>query len=317
MVIRSAGILALFAFSVIGTVEAQQPAIGATEMFAAINGKVGAGIVFDDKGGMYVGKNGAILKVAPNGSVSQFCDLTVLPSGPAGYGFRSPLAWEMIVDPDGSIVVAAQDRILRVAPDGSVTTLIEDGFDSFVGGIARDKAGNLYVANGARVFKFTPQLEKSVFLDATGAKIPIHWQGMDFDEEITSFWFMALDPEGRNFYLSEFNHGMLLKYPIRSDGTPESPIVLLDSYTDDLSQAPLNVVFGDKGNIYVSNDISARIIKIDASGKKTFIPLPPKTRNHLIAFGGKGFAQGYLYFTTLDGDAVYRTYVGENALMTR
>jgi hypothetical protein len=313
---RSVGIFALFAFFGVGTVEAQQPAIGATEIFAVINGKVGAGIVCDDQGKMYVGKNGAILKVTPNGSVSTLCDLTGLPRG-KDYYFLSPLAWEMIIDPDGSIVVAAQDRILRVAPDGSVTTMIKDDFDAFVGGIARDKAGNLYVASGTRVFKFTPQLEKSVFIDATGAKIPIHWQGMDFDEEITSFWFMALDPDCQNFYLSEFDHSMLLKYPIRPDGTPGSPVVLLDSYMDDLSQAPLNVVFGDKGNIYVSNDISARIFKIDTNGVKTIIPLPPKTRNHLIAFGGKGFAPGYLYFTTLEGDAVYRTYIGEDAFRAR
>jgi hypothetical protein len=315
MVKRSVGIFAFFVILMVETVEAQQPAIGTTEMFATINAKYGAGIVCDDQGRMYVGRDGAILKIASDGSVSRFCDLTGLPIG-KDYYFHSPLAWQMLIDQDGGIIAAAQDRILRITPNGSVTTLIKSDFDAFVGGIARDKAGNLYISCGAKVFKFTPQLEKSVFLDATGGKIPIHWQGTDFDEEITSFHFLELDPDCRNLYVNEFDHSMLLKYPIRSDGTPGNPVVLLDAYTDDLSQAPLNVVFGDKGNIYVSNDISARIFKIDANGAKTIITLPPKTRNHLISFGGKGFAPGYLYFTTLDGDAVYRTYVGEDAFIT-
>jgi hypothetical protein len=316
MATRRFTVSVLAAILVAGAADAQQPAIGTTELFAAINARAGAGIVCDDRGNMYVGRDGGLLRITPDAKVSLFCDFGNLPAG-KNYGFRSPLAWQMLVEPDGSIVAAAADRVLRICPDGSVSTLIREDFSGFVGGIARDKTGNLYIANGAKVFKYTPRLEKSVFLDATGTKIPMHWEGMDFDEEITSCWFFTLDPDCRNLYLSEFEHSMLLKYPIRPDGTPGSPVVLLDAYTDDLSQAPLNVVFGDKGNVYVSNDISARIIKIDANGAKTVIPLPPKTKNHLISFGGKGFAPGYLYFTTFSGDAVYRTYVGEDALRAR
>jgi hypothetical protein len=104
-----------------------------------------------------------------------------------------------------------------------------------------------------------------------------------------------------------------LKYPIHANGSPGAPLILFDAYNDDLSQAPLNVVFSDKGSIFISNDLSSQFLKIDAGGKKGIIPIHGKIKNHMIAFGGKGFDEECIYFTTYSGDYVYKTYIGEKS----
>jgi sugar lactone lactonase YvrE len=294
----------------------EEPAVGIAQVFAFINGKVGAGIICDNQGHMFVCKNGELLVVTPKGEVSQFTNLSDLPKG-KDYYFPSPLIWSMAFDRDGSIVAAAQDRILRIAPDGSVATPIREDFDGFIGasGIAVDKDSNLYVTSGSKVLKYTPKLEKSVFIDASSSKVSLTWEGMTFDLNLKTLSFLSFDPKYENLYVSDFDSETLLKYPILNDGRPGTPIIVFDAYTDDLSQAPLNVLFGESGSVYASNDISSQILKVDANGRKALIRIPGKMKNHIIAFGGKGFDEESIYFTTLGGDFVYRFYIGERSAL--
>jgi len=291
---------------------AEETAPGKPEIFTAIHGTVGAGIVCDGQGSMFVGKNGCLLRITPDGRTAVHCNLDALPKG-KDYYFKSPLIWDMVFDADGTLVAAAQDRILRIYPDGSVMLVIREDFDGFVGasGLAFDRSGNLYVTSGNRVLRFTPRLERSVFIHTPG--IALKWEGLEFDLELKSFNHLAFDPGYKNLYVSEFTSSTLLRYPIRADGTPGEPVIVFDGYTDDLDQAPLNVVFGETGSIYVSNDFSSRILKMDAAGRKSIIPIPGKLRNHMIAFGGRGFEEESLYFTTYDGDYVYKIHVGEKS----
>ena len=67
----------------------------------------------------------------------------------------------MVIEPDGSIVVSEWHRITRIAPDGATTTIAGTGIAGFAGdagpataallntprGLARDVAGNLYIAD--------------------------------------------------------------------------------------------------------------------------------------------------------------------------
>jgi hypothetical protein len=89
---------------------AQQTERCSAEIFAAINGRVGAGIVCDNRSNMFVSKNDDLLKITPDGKVSQFSSLADLPKGNSYY-FPSPLIWGMVFDKEGNIVAAAQDRI--------------------------------------------------------------------------------------------------------------------------------------------------------------------------------------------------------------
>ena len=294
----------------------EELAKGIAQVFAPIKGKVGAGIICDNQGHMFVCKNGELLVVTPKGEVSQFANLADLAKG-KDYYFPSPLIWGMAFDRDGFIIAAAQDRILRIAPDGSVATLIREDFDGFIGasGIAIDKDNNLYVTSGSKVLKYTPKLEKSVFIDTSSSKVSLTWEGMTFDLNLKTLSFLNFDPKYENLYVSDFDSETLLKYPILNDGRPGTPIIVFDAYTDDLSQAPLNVLFGESGSVYASNDISSQILKVDASGRKDLIRIPGKMRNHIIAFGGKGFDEESIYFTTYSGDSVYRLYIGEKAAL--
>jgi sugar lactone lactonase YvrE len=289
-------------------------ASGNVQIFAAIKGKVGAGILCDNSGHMFVCKNDELLTITPTGEVSRLVDLTTLPKG-KDYYFHSPLIWGMTFDRDGNIIAAAQDRILRISPDGAVATVVREDFDGFIGasGVALDRRGNMYVTSGSRILKYTPQMEKSVFLDTSRSKFTLNWEGLSFDLEIKTLSFISFDPACENLWVSDFRSSTLLRYPIDKDGKPGDPAIVFDAYTDDLSEAPLNALFGEKGSIYVSNDISSQILKVDAAGKKEIIRFPGKLRNHLIAFGGKGFDEECLYFTTYSGDYVYKIRVGEKA----
>jgi sugar lactone lactonase YvrE len=129
---------------------------------AAFNTPSGLGL--DRKGNLYVADTGnhAIRKIAPNGQVT-----TLAGNGKPGYvdgkgalaQFNGPVA--VAVDRDGVVYVADtyNDRIRRIAADGSVTTVagmgqpgLQDGkgdkaaFDT-PSGIAVGKKGALYVAD--------------------------------------------------------------------------------------------------------------------------------------------------------------------------
>lgn len=265
------------------------------ELFAA-KGGIGAGLLFDDQGNMYLGTNSLLLKIRPDGSSSTFCDLGNLPFG-KDYFFPSPMVWDMVMDKDQNIIAAAQDSILKITPAGEVTILVQQDFIGFCGssGLALDRQGNLYVTNGPKIIKYTPDLKASVYIDGikSGIKNP-------------SFFSADFDPEYKNLYLCDFNNQTLIKYPINPDGTPGQPVTLAQFP----SASPLNVIFGDQGNIYVSIDLASTLLKIQPDGAQTLIPI--KGANHIIAFGGKGFDEKSIYYTTYNG-RIFKVGVGERA----
>ncbi|MDB5745270.1 MAG: gluconolaconase [Massilia sp.] len=121
-------------------------------------------LAFDRAGNLYVADTGnhAIRKIAPNGSVTTLAG-SGQPGDADGKGqaarFHAPVG--IAVDPRGNVYVADtyNDRIRRIAPDGSVTTLAGSGqpgnaegpasiaaFDT-PSAIAVDKDGTLFVAD--------------------------------------------------------------------------------------------------------------------------------------------------------------------------
>jgi sugar lactone lactonase YvrE len=106
---------------------------GGTISKIAMNGSVtpfasvahGVGVAFDSAGLLYVGTNnhdgnGAILKIAPDGTKTSFASLSAFAADPYGIHF----------DRDGNLLVAAANlvggsgEILKITPQGAITTLI-------------------------------------------------------------------------------------------------------------------------------------------------------------------------------------------------
>lgn len=269
------------------------------EVFAKMNATVSAGIVFDSNGHMLVGTNEGIVKITPDAQVSMFCSFKGL--GGQKFFFGSPLAWDMVMDSDGNIYAAAQDRILKISPEGKILPFIEDKFSAgFLGatGIELDPQGNLLVTNGSSIVKYSPDLERSVFADVSGMGD-------------MSLFSLRFDPEYENLYASEFNTRSLLRIPIQADGSAGEPEVLIRAPIPTSGGSPLNIVFSEGGNLYCSLDCRWTLLRMTEDDIFELVDMPRAGENHCIAFGGAGFDEESIYFTTYAGKAIYRFPVGE------
>ncbi|HXO74179.1 MAG TPA: NHL repeat-containing protein [Puia sp.] len=129
------------------------------------------GILFDKTGNMYVADNGnfCIRKITPSGTVSRFTGTGTKGvadggAGTAQFGYIN----DMVTDKDGNIFLSDENRIRKVTPDGTVSTIaggdagFEDGKGAtarfnYPAGMAIDGEGNIYVAdaNNNRVRKIS------------------------------------------------------------------------------------------------------------------------------------------------------------------
>jgi sugar lactone lactonase YvrE len=131
-------------------------------------------IVFDKQGNLYVWDYGnyCIRKITPAGVVSKFSG-----SGENGYedGNASQakfhVVFDMVADSEGNLYVADDNRIRKVTPTGSVSTIAggstagyRDGEGTIArfalpSGLAIDEEGNIYVAdaNNNRIRKISFQ----------------------------------------------------------------------------------------------------------------------------------------------------------------
>ncbi|HZZ75637.1 MAG TPA: hypothetical protein VFE04_06885, partial [Puia sp.] len=120
-----------------------------------------AAIAFDKPGNLFVadGGNFCIRKITTDGMVSTFAG-----SGTGGTADGDPVTAQfyaindMVADNKGNLYVADDNRIRRIAPDGTVSTIAgdsagyQDGEGSAarfhgIGGLGIDASGNLYVAD--------------------------------------------------------------------------------------------------------------------------------------------------------------------------
>ena len=256
------------------------------EEFCRIDAGVCGGILFDKEGNMLVARPFALDKVSLDGTVTTFCDLSALEKG-RNYVFKSPFIWDMKYDNDNNIIAAAQDRIVKITDDGKVTTLIKEDFNGFLGasGLEIDQEGNIYVVNGGKVYRYSPDLDKSEYISSS-----------DYD----SFFSIAFSPDHKYLYLTDFHSMALIKYEINPDGSVGKGTEIIREPVKNSGSfgAPLNMIFDNSGNMYVSIDGMATILKIDQNDNLTLINMNQPIGNHIIAFGNKEFGEDFLYFTT-------------------
>jgi len=121
-----------------------------------------SGLVLDNVGNLFITDtgNGRVLKVAPDGTVTQVARSCCGFAGDGGPDTDALLNWpkDIALDPSGNLYIAdtVNGRIRKVTPMGIISTV--PGTDSLPSptGVTVDSNGNLYIAAGAQVHKVTP-----------------------------------------------------------------------------------------------------------------------------------------------------------------
>lgn len=270
--------------------------------FCSIGHDVCGGLIFDKKGNMLVARQKGLEIVTSDGKAAPLYDFSEIVKDDThnirdtikDYYFKSPFIWDMKYDKDNNILAAAQDRILKISEDGRVSTLIREDFDGFLGasGIELDREGNLYVVSGAKVYKYSGNLNKTEFISS---------------DDYQSFFSIAFSPDYKYLYLTDFFTKALIKYEINSDGSIGNchEIIREAVVNSEAFGAPLNMIFDKEGSMYVSIDGMAHILRIDKEGYLCLFDMLKPVRNHIIMFGNELFGEEYIYFTTY-GDKVCR-----------
>src|SRR5918993_796210 len=202
-------------------------------------------------------------------------------------GFADPFG--LAVGADGTLYVSdggESNRIRRLAPDGSVTTLAggAEGFADGAGaaasfntpsGLAIDVEGNLYVADTGnnRVRKVTPEGQVSTVAgEGTAGHADGHAAAARFDAPVG----VAVDRRG-NLYVSDTYNDRVRKI------TPEGQVTTVagagrPGYADGpandaLFDTPCALVVGEDGTLIVADTGNNRLRKITTDGQVTTLPI--------------------------------------------
>ncbi|WP_170827426.1 BspA family leucine-rich repeat surface protein [Roseivirga sp. 4D4] len=191
-----------------------------------------AGVAVDNAGNIFVADqdNHVIRKITPSGDVSTFCGSGIqgFADGSAGVArFDNPK--DLAFDNSGNLLVAdlSNNRIRKVAPDGTVTTLAGSGAAGFINGngtsavfrfpagVAVDAANNVFVADQDNhvIRRITPTGDVTTFAGSGTEGFADGSSGVArFDDPKD----LAFDNSG-NLYVADFQNNRIRK--ITPDGT--------------------------------------------------------------------------------------------------
>ncbi len=245
------------------------------------------GPAFDTEGNFFFvnWNTGAILKVTPDGQVSEWFNTGGIPAGLAFH-------------PDGSLYVAdegdAIHGIMRITPDGDSTILVNEFEGTPLNGsndLMFDQQGVLYFSDpwpwgnpDGAFYRYFPD-----------GKLELIDTGLLFPNGV------AVTADGSYAILAESGTNRLLRYPIAADGTvgPREEWVVFDH-----DGGPDGMALGANGELFMAHSWAGHVDVIDPSGTVVEqIPVPaPHATN--CAFGGEG--NRTLMVTEVESASVYR-----------
>jgi sugar lactone lactonase YvrE len=238
-----------------------------------------AGIALDDKGNLYTAEWGGcrIRKITPKGIVT-----TLAGSGKAGFadGSGEEASFDhphgIAVDREGNVYVGdtKNHRVRKITPNGIVTTLAGSGIAgyadgvgaeaSFSGpmGVAVDRDGNVYISEGNRIRKITPE---GVVTTLAGSGKPASQDGNGVEASFNGALGLTIDQFG-DIYVAESTGQKIRR--ISPDGRVSTiagsgEIGAKDG--DSLSASfnnPWGVAIDEFGAVYVSDQGNKKIRKI-------------------------------------------------------
>jgi len=223
--------------------------------------------------------NGELSRITPDGRVEEFAKLEGSFSG--NYlTDKSFISSGIDFDDTNNAYLTLGDRLIKIAPDGTVTT-IADGFARCFD-VKIDKQGNIYVADDKAdtIYRFTPSMEKSVLYKGkvTG------------DFVLTS---LALDAERKRLFAREGRR--ILQFKLNQSVSPAKPLKPkcvvdgIDMFT---------ICLDKDDTIYACTSYS--IIRIDGKAKSTTITSSLRDPDGLC-FGASGFDSNTIYVAAVSG----------------
>jgi sugar lactone lactonase YvrE len=241
------------------------------------------GITIDYAGNMYVGnrKSNMVSRVSKEGKAEDFVKLDCME------------LLCMTVDKENNIYAAGKNKVFKISPKGEAEE-IANGF-TCADDLRFDSKGNLYVTDSFenRVYKITPDLEKSIFIDSDEDRTTLgngwHVTGITFDKDY------------KNLYIARMKKGEILRYPINSDGTAGAPEIILK----DLKE-PDHLEIDKQGRLYITLFRRGMLVRLDSAGKVEELSNGLMYYATGIVLGRGGFDENSAYIADNGKDAVFQ-----------
>jgi gluconolactonase len=247
------------------------------------------GPAFDQEGNLYFVNwlSSAIMRLTPDGDVSEFFNTDGIPAG---------LAFHQ----DGSLYVADEGEeihgVLRIA-DGEATTLAS-AYEGFPLNGANDL---VFDADGVLYFSDPWQSSRD---NPTGGFYRLFANGTleGLDQGLAFPNGVAIDPSGDAVYLAETYHNRILRYPIGPDKEvgPREDFAYLPG-----EHGPDGMAFDEAGNLYVAHYGGGRVAIFSPDGEMTGEIRVPGANVTNVAFGGPD--RRTLVITEVETASLYQT----------